>query len=125
MYRGAADLLYFCTILHFRYININIYTINFVHCLFEMKKTRRSSLCVRSSRSVQFVVSLLLFIRTLAAPIAAVGFVRSLAHVCVGPPAASSAARSASQCQSSDLYIKQTRLHIHVLGTCTEINTLY
>lgn len=33
MYRGAADLLYFCTILHFRYININIYTINFVHWL--------------------------------------------------------------------------------------------
>ena len=51
MYRGAADLLYFCTILHFRYININIYTINLFIDLFmwliEMKKKKqRSSLCV-------------------------------------------------------------------------------
>lgn len=50
MYQGAADLLYFCTVMHFRYININIYTINFAHWLVFVgdwnEEKRRLSLCV-------------------------------------------------------------------------------
>lgn len=36
-----------------------------------------------------------------------------------------SMSRSASRCQSSHVYFKETRLHIVVYGTCTEINFLY
>ena len=139
MYRGAADLLYFCTILHFRYININIYTINLFIDLFtwliEMKKKNNSRHSVLSSSlildlslcsDVQIFVSLLLFIQMFPALIEAVCCLTFV----FDPPAAftdsvSFTARSASQCQSSDLYINQTRLDIVVYGTCTEMNTLY
>lgn len=135
MYRGAADLLYFCTILHFRYININIYTINFVHWFVlvvywnEEKNDGRHSV----SFSVWFLdlwlfsrpvfVSLLLFFKCFVSDWSC-----SLSHSVSDSPAASSGfvsftSCSASQCQSSSVYIHQTRLDSVVFGTCTEIKT--
>lgn len=120
MYQGAADLLYFCTILHFRYININIYTINFVDLFMwfiEMKKKRRSSLCFvsvgRHTSIFWFLAAVFFFF--FSALTEAVCYVTFLLE----PPAAFNVsvtftARSASQCQSSRLYVKKTRLDIVV-----------